>query len=193
MEPPLEVGGQEGVHGGVVAAVERLVEAEHEELVSLLLGLELGGAALQLSQVSQLLPEFPAAPPVGDEEEDEDGEDGLATCSARDRLGEKSNKKDPDPDGEIGLFPGQRRPAFIGRARELDAPRACAPGRTATNTGSDWARLLSRTRTVSGSDPPERHREKGPPLELVETDMTWVWFSSKTKTKSKGPPIFFYE
>jgi len=37
MEPPLEVGGEEGLHGGVVAAVERLVQAEHQELVALLL------------------------------------------------------------------------------------------------------------------------------------------------------------
>jgi hypothetical protein len=110
MEPPLEVGGQEGVHGGVVAAVERLVEAEHQELVPLLLGLGLGGAALQLSQVSQLLPEFPAAPPVGDS--------CRSSCRRRRRrrirrgrlgyrLGEKSNKKDPETDGEIGLFPGR--------------------------------------------------------------------------------------
>jgi len=41
MEPPLEVGGEEGLHGGVVAAVERLVQAEHQELVALLLGLGL--------------------------------------------------------------------------------------------------------------------------------------------------------
>uniref|UniRef100_A0A8R7TCY8 Uncharacterized protein n=1 Tax=Triticum urartu TaxID=4572 RepID=A0A8R7TCY8_TRIUA len=77
MEPPLEVRREEGVDGGVVAVVERLVEAEHEELVALLLSLvpaHGGGAALQLIQVGQLLPGFPAAPPVGDEEEDGDGD-----------------------------------------------------------------------------------------------------------------------
>jgi hypothetical protein len=42
MEPPLQVGGEEGLHGGVVAAVERLVQPEHQELVALLLGLGLG-------------------------------------------------------------------------------------------------------------------------------------------------------
>ncbi|XP_044319275.1 uncharacterized protein [Triticum aestivum] len=87
MEPPLEVGGEEGVHGGVVAAVERLVEAEHEEFVALLLGLvpaQGGGAALQLIQVGQLFPRFPAAPPDEDEEEqDEDG--GLNSCRRRRR------------------------------------------------------------------------------------------------------------
>lgn len=81
MEPPLEVGGEEGVDGGVVAAVERLVEAEHQELVALLLGLvparRRGEPALQLIQlVSQLLPRLPA----GDEEEDDDGDgDGGST------------------------------------------------------------------------------------------------------------------
>lgn len=39
VEPPLEVRGQEGLHGGVVAPVERLVQPEHQELVALLLAL----------------------------------------------------------------------------------------------------------------------------------------------------------
>lgn len=62
MEPPLEVRGQQGVHGGAIAGAQGLVQPENQELVPLLRGLplirielELGGEALQLIRVSQLL------------------------------------------------------------------------------------------------------------------------------------------
>jgi hypothetical protein len=70
MEPPLQVGRQQRLHGGVVPGVERLVQAEDQELVALLRSLRLlrrwvdaylvalgGGAAfLQLRRRQQIDP-----------------------------------------------------------------------------------------------------------------------------------------
>lgn len=67
MEPPLQVGRQQRLHGGVVPGVERLVQAEDQELVALLRSLRrwvdaylvaLGGGAafLQLRRRQQIDP-----------------------------------------------------------------------------------------------------------------------------------------
>ena len=135
MEPPLEVRREEGVHGGVVAAVERLVEAEHEEPVALLLGLvpaRGGEPALQLIQVSQLLPRFPAAPPVGDEEEGGDGDGGSTSTTTWCSRSSRREAARYDRLREIGVF-GRRGARFIAGARDDGAMGPCVRARVDGN------------------------------------------------------------
>jgi len=84
MEPPLEVGGEERLHGGVVPGVERLVEAEDEELVALLrslvpridaylVALSGGGAAHWCSSLQLRSSRRRQLPELRDEDRRDDG------------------------------------------------------------------------------------------------------------------------